>query len=184
MVKGLVTGNFRSWGPTQYAQYYRALGKRQKVGIELEVNQSLQEEQEFFLKSFGCKFSWVNADAFELQYLFDVTNPKRFYEEVCRFGTLLKLQQVCTWGSTHVNLQLMMSSDVNINSTGRLIRIDGSVNRLENKCGPVWTNHKELIGGILITSAMKKNVATYLDLILDPKLYTHLDIFNKWVVPT
>ncbi len=102
MIEGFLTGNFRRWGATQYAQYQRALGQSQYCGIELEFIEEPSVDVKIQMIERNIKF----VHNIECIYLFDVSNPIKFRKELIEIWTFL-LKNVPVSGSVHFNHQIL-----------------------------------------------------------------------------
>lgn len=187
MLRGLIHGNVRGWGAIQYQQYARLLGNRHKVGIELEIAGKTNEEAVHKLIEKGFLFSRLDhnngnpfyvalhyrticRDEYEIQYLFDVRDPLSFYKEAQKVYNTCKQLSVPTYGSTHVNVQTRIDKVGNRDFKHNIIGDATKYVRVEYKKGPIWTNHKELLGGIITITSKRLDVAKYIDKIIKPKL--------------
>ena len=200
MIRGLIHGNFRQWGPTQYSQYSRTLGHCNKVGIELEIKEPLTPYQGKRLLEENIKLSRITSlltlqeqidvtiadkDEYEIQYLFDVSNPNTFYEEVVWLDNLLRDVGIMTWGSTHVNIQIKRNQKrrdkyIDYGEIHHDIIGDADLyKRIEFKSGPIWTNAKELIAGIITISSKRADIAAYCDKIVRPKMCDFVEVYKR-----
>jgi hypothetical protein len=147
MIEGFLTGNFRQWGATQYAQYQRALGQSEYCGIELEfVSVPSTEEQ---VKLIERKIRFVNSR--EIIHLFSVSNPKEFRKELIEVWTFL-LNTVPVSGSIHFNHQVLLNWSTlnNKRNSSYFIREDiynvrhEVAYRMENKYGVGTLNWEDM----------------------------------------
>ena len=106
MLTGLMSGNFRSWGPTQYRQY-RALFLGQYVGLEIESTQTnITEETIRLLMAAPFTWSYVNGRrrGSEVQVLLDITDPIKFRYMLGSAWRTLGAQRFELMGSLHINI--------------------------------------------------------------------------------
>lgn len=146
LLQGLLTGNFRRWGVTQYRQYHNTLGHLGHTGYELEFpsrGDMLGNRPEL-----DEEFKWSHAD--ELQWLVSTTNPVHWYDEMRQVDARLKKHSLPTTGSIHLNVDIPCSNYRNIPkwAKGWPIyddRFQVVKYRLENKYLKGYIVHKDLI---------------------------------------
>lgn len=174
MITSLLREKISKWGAVQHAQYYRALGSYQKIGIELEVSGKIPlklpvEDVKRLLLANDILFSWGGElnpyEDYEIQILFEVSDPLHFTYQLKRFVQVLNCAGIITVGGTHVNLQAKIKSkrhylreeDIKIRDRLKYMHmylhrkcVDFTTARTEWKKGYVWTTWKELFCTILI----------------------------------
>ncbi len=147
MIEGFLTGNFRQWGATQYAQYQRCLGQSEYCGIELEFVSVPSTEAQ--VKLVGREIRFVHSK--EVIYLFSVSDPKKFRKELIDIWTFL-LNTIPVNGSVHFNHQVLMNLNDAYNKKNTTYFSHDDIynvrheiaNRLENKWGVGTLNWEDM----------------------------------------
>lgn len=108
VIKGLLTCNFRSWGPTQFRQYHSLFGHCGHCGIEIEFKTSncpkLLGKPWIYTRALKCDQGGYFVEA-EVTRLYDVTNPILFVKELRQSWSELLKAGIDMSGSLHVNHQ-------------------------------------------------------------------------------
>lgn len=147
MIEGFLTGNFRRWGATQYAQYHRCLGQSEYCGIELEFTAVPSIDEQVKLIEREIKF----VHSKEIIHLFSVSDPIKFRKELIEIWTFL-LKNVPVSGSVHFNHQVLYSAyDIRLKRNGTHYVREDIYNpsnivacRLENKYGVGTLNWEDM----------------------------------------
>lgn len=109
MVKGLLTDNFRSWGPTQFRQYASLFGHSKRCGIEIEFKPSVRTQvlcsPWVYTRALLTSDGITKFNEAEVTRLYDVTNPISFVKELKQSWSELAEAQVDMTGSLHINHQ-------------------------------------------------------------------------------
>lgn len=105
VLRGLFKGNFRHWRAPHFRSYHRLLGRVGKVGIELEILYS-SDEQIAPALSQGWKEARIEGrSSREITYLFDVTDPIMFVKDLQKQVLMLHRNKIPTTGGLHLNFQ-------------------------------------------------------------------------------
>jgi hypothetical protein len=199
MINGVFRGSTKNWSKIQYKQYQTLIGRHNFIGIEIEIS-CLSEKGKHFVNKLPCNQthdeyhgmifeqdidhhlpgvfykSWITLNTAEITFLFDVSNPIRFFTETeMVIRTLAKHEILCL--STHVNFQVLNSNEMDKFVTKRFSpayrmffrchNLKDSKYRVEIKHGPAFISARDFRSKLLTLTMFLKyhKRARYLELI-------------------
>ena len=154
MIEGLLGGNFRCWGPTQFRQYHSLFGHSGHCGIEIEYhtlnNPKLMKAPWVYTSNRQCTEK-------EITRLYDVTNPILLVKELQQSWHELANAGIRLTGSVHLNhqweSQRSTSGSPYYRQNDVADRTPASRHRQENKHGLASYNWEDILVQMLISYA-------------------------------
>jgi len=154
MIEGLLGGNFRCWGPTQFRQYHSLFGHSGYCGIEIEFSTSNRPK--------SLAVPWVytmnrHLGEDEITRLYDVSNPILLVKELQQSWRELVEVGIRLTGSVHLNHQWenqrSTSGSPYYRQNDVADRTPASRHRQENKHGVASYNWEDILVQMLISYA-------------------------------